>query len=94
MSLKLTRFSQEVDLESGSLEVAYFAVFQQEESGRELRLPISQSASQAIIAFVADKPAKEVEDTSTELFDSEKAQIDEYYDEPELQPYKEAVPSL
>jgi len=84
MSLKLTRFSQEVDLESGSLEVAYFAVFQQEESGRELRLPISQSASQAIIAFVADKPAKEVEE----------AQIDEYYDEPELQPYKEAVPSL
>lgn len=54
MAVTLTRFSQEVDVASGSLDVAYFAIFSSDD-GRELKLPITPEASQAIIAFFADK---------------------------------------
>lgn len=56
MSLKLARFSQEVDVATGNMAVAYFAVFQSDD-GRELKLPISQEASQTIISFFADPSA-------------------------------------
>jgi hypothetical protein len=57
MSITLTRFSQEVDVATGSMDVTYFAVFRAVD-GRELKLPISQQASQELISFMADKPAK------------------------------------
>lgn len=60
MSLTLTRFSQEVDVGSGSLDVTYFALFRSDD-GRELKMPISQEASQTIIAFFADKTEKKAE---------------------------------
>ena len=56
--MKLTRFSQEVDVSSGSLDdVLFFAVFQSDD-GRELKLPISKEASEAIIVFIGSKPEK------------------------------------
>lgn len=54
MAVTLARFSQEVDVATGSLDVSYFAIFHSDD-GRELKLPITQEASQAIIAFFADK---------------------------------------
>ena len=63
MSITLARFSQEVDVATGSMAVTYFAVFRSDD-GRELKLPISQQASQELITFMADKPkvASSVED--------------------------------
>lgn len=55
MSITLARFSQEVDVATGSMDVTYFAVFRSDD-GRELKLPISQAASQELISFMADKP--------------------------------------
>lgn len=52
MSLTLTKFTQEVDIGSG-LDVTYFAVFKAVD-GRELRLPITKDASEALIKFMAD----------------------------------------
>lgn len=57
MSITLARFSQEVDVATGSMAVSYFAVFQSSD-GRELKLPISEIASQELITFMADKPEK------------------------------------
>lgn len=65
MSLKLTRFSQECDVESDAMQVSYFAIFQKDD-GQELKLPISAEASQAIIAFVADKNEKKAGAASIE----------------------------
>lgn len=59
MSLTLTKFTQEVDIGSG-LDVTYFAVFKATD-GRELRLPISKDASEALIKFMADS-SQEPED--------------------------------
>jgi ATP phosphoribosyltransferase regulatory subunit HisZ len=59
MGLMLTRFGQEVDVATGSLDVAYFAVFRTSD-GRELKLPISEEASRTLIGFFADaKPQQE-----------------------------------
>lgn len=58
MAVTLARFSQEVDVATGSLDVTYFAIFHSDD-GRELKLPITQEASQAIIAFFADKKQKQ-----------------------------------
>jgi len=101
MSLKLTRFSQEVDVESDALAVSYFAIFQKDD-GQELRLPISQEASQAIIAFVADKTEKRAEVSEEEkqdatVFGAEEPQPEEeelYEDEEYTPDSEEAVPSL
>jgi len=54
MSITLTRFAQEVDVATGSLAVTYFAIFKSDD-GRELKLPISEAASQTLVSFYADK---------------------------------------
>jgi hypothetical protein len=107
MSLTLSRFSQEVDVGSDDMAVAYFAIFKSED-GRELKLPISQEASQTIITFFADKTkvAKPVEgmqyDTvvaredhpreATTFGDDEQAE--EPQDEEGMYDSEEQVPSL
>lgn len=80
MAVTLARFSQEVDVATGSLDVTYFAIFHSDD-GRELKLPITQEASQAIIAFFADKKKEagsvmdEVRaDTENELMEEEDRQ--------------------
>lgn len=60
MGLTLTRFGQEVDVATGTLDVAFFAIFQTED-GRELKLPISENASQVLIGFFADAKEKQAE---------------------------------
>lgn len=52
MSLTLVKFGQEVDVATGSLDVAYFAVFQAA-NGLTLKLPLSEEASQTLIGFYA-----------------------------------------
>jgi len=110
MSLMLKRFSQECDVESESLAVSYFAIFQKE-NGQELRLPISAEASQAIIAFVADKSGVKEASVEEELLDSTEQEMadeedrknattfgeDDPQDEPEEEyepESEEQVPSL
>jgi len=52
MSLTLVKFGQEVDVATGSLDVAYFAIFQAA-NGLTLKLPLSEEASQTLIGFYA-----------------------------------------
>lgn len=73
MALTLSRFSQEVDVISGSLDVSYFAIFKSDD-GRELKLPISANASQTIISFFADKkgqPPESLDKQSEEVEEEE-----------------------
>jgi hypothetical protein len=100
MSLMLTRFSQEVDVGSGSLDVTFFAIFKSED-GREMKMPISEEASRAIIAFFADTPVKETHtapapEADATVFESEDHQDESYQtDEGEgLIDNEEDVPSL
>lgn len=69
MAVTLTRFSQEVDVATGSLDVTYFAIFASDD-GRELKLPITPEASQAIIAFFADKKQKQAGSVMDEVVSS------------------------
>lgn len=74
MSITLARFSQEVDVANGSMAVSYFAVFRSSD-GRELKLPISQTASQELISFMADKQEKTAgEEPQDEMLGEEELQ--------------------
>jgi len=82
MSLTLSRFSQEVDVASGNLDVKFFAVFKADD-GRELKLPISPEASQTLIGFFADKaPPMEKE---AETWEEREEQLNSLPGEEELQ---------
>jgi hypothetical protein len=64
MKLMLKSFSQEVVIDEKD-EVKYFAVFVDDDSGRELRLPIPKGTSEAIIRFLwagPGEPPKMAED--------------------------------